>query len=282
MNTSFFTIQFCTNQPIINGSCRIINNIIFSLLNSLAKTFALKFFFLEIQLFLVLIVSSPASAQQNKDSAFRQTSIQNLIRLYHSGIGHQAHLYNGPLYPPYDRPFTEGHQYFLNDSFNTGDVFYDGLLYTGQPLKYDVIRDELVLLHYNQAYPINLLKEKVAWFSFAGHFFIKITADTSLNFPGDGFYDQLFVSKEIQFLAKRRKLIQEMSSRATIETRPYNRVSYFIVKDGKYHTLRNKKTLMNLMRDKKNEVQEFIKRNGLRFKTSFEEDVRKTVQFYAN
>lgn len=230
--------------------------------------------------FAVLVASYTGLAQQTPDSSFREAAIKNLIRFYDTTIGKQSHLYNGPLYEPYPRPFTEGHQFFLEDFFRIGSVFYDGLKYDSIPLKYDLIRDELLLEHYNQVFAVNLLKEKVEAFSFSQHSFIKIIGDKKINFPGDGFYDQLYSSPAIQFLAKRKKFIQETPRTITFERETYQRTYYYILKDGRYYDIKNKKSLMNLLRDKKKEMQQFIKNNSLRFKENFEEDVKQAIRYY--
>ena len=104
------------------------------------------------------LFSFTAYGQQTPDTLFRQKAISNLIQLYHTTIGLQAHLYNGPLYVPYPRQFTEGHQFFEIDSFRTGTVFYDGLQYLNVSLKLDIIGDELVMLHSGNNFELNLIK----------------------------------------------------------------------------------------------------------------------------
>ena len=241
----------------------------------------MKYVFCLVLAFFVVVASFRGSAQQVADTSFRQAAVQNLIQFYYVSIDNQAHLYNGPLYDAYPQPFTEGHPYFLADSFYTGSVSYDGLEYVDVPLKYDLIRDELVMLHFRSGSQINLIKEKIDSFSITGHSFIKIEQDSSsINFPGTSFYDQLYSSPAIKYLVKREKNIQEMTERNSIETKVYARTDYYILKNGRYHTVKNKNSLLNVLRDKKNQLQEFIKKNGFRFKANFEAEVLRVVQYY--
>jgi len=193
----------------------------------------------------------------------------------------QAHLYNGPLYPPYPRPFTEGHQFFETDSFRTGAVSYDGLQYLNVRLKLDIIRDELIMLHPGNNFQLNLIKEKIDSFSISGHSFLKMPKDGSVNFvPGPGFYHQLYSSTSITFLVKRKKYIQEMSEISGISVKVYKRDSHFLVKNGLYHSIKNKKSFMSVVKDKRGEMQRFTKNSKLSFKKSFEEDVVKALSYY--
>lgn len=217
--------------------------------------------------------------QQSLDTSFRQKSINNLADFYHTSIGIQAHLYNGPLYELYARAFTEGHQYYVSASYNNGSVSYDGMEYLNVPMKYDIIRDELVILHPN-GFPLNLSKEKVDSFSFPDHRFIKLK---NIKIPGYidsvGYYNILYSSPAISFFIKRRKYIQESSGRSSIETKVYAKNFYYIFKKGIYHQVKNKKSVLELLKDKKQETQHYIKSNKLRFK-SFEQDVLQIVTHY--
>ena len=218
-------------------------------------------------------------AQQFTDTAFRQAAITNVVHFYYSAIGLQARLYNGPFYMPYTRAFTEGHQYFQTDTFKMGNVAYNGLQYHNIPMKYDIIRDELIILHHNGVYPLNLIKEKIDSFSFSGHSFISIKPDSTNNtLPESGFYDNLY-SGDISLLAKRTKYIQETNGN-TIEIKIYGRVHYYIVSKGKYHLIKKKSSLMEVLNDKRSAMQAYIKKNNLRFRKDFENDMIKVVSYY--
>lgn len=236
------------------------------------------------RLFIVFIVllafSSGVAGQQTPDSSFRQKAVVNLIQSYFSTIGLQAHLYNGPLYEIYPTTFTSGHQYFKTDLFENGSVSYDGLLYNNVLLRLDIIREELVMLHPVSKHDVVLIKEKVDSFSFLGFSFINIKNDSSGMGPVPGFYEQLFSSGEIKFLAKRVKYIQETSSQSGIVSKVHDRNHYFMMRNGIVHRITNKNSLINLLKDKRNEMQGFIKNNNLRFKGNFEGDAIKTLRYY--
>ena len=228
-----------------------------------------------------LFVSSFAGeAQQIPDTSFREKALSNLVKYYHAAIGFQAGLYNGPQYDAYPRPFTEGHQFFRTDTFEKGSVVYDGLQYLDVPLKLDIIRDELIMLHPVSGFDINLIKEKIDSFSVAGHSFINIMTNRSDSALKAGFYDQIFSSSALKLLVKRKKYIQERNERASIELLIYGTASYFIQKNGLYYSVRNKKSIINLLKDKRNEIQKFIKANKLKFRKDFEEDAIRTVRYY--
>jgi hypothetical protein len=230
-------------------------------------------------LFAILTLSLSSAGQQVSDTSFRQKSLSNVIQFYYSAIGLQAHLYNAPLYEPYPRAFTDGHQFFKTAAFSNEMVFYDGLQYFNIPLQYDIIRDEVIMVYPIGNYFLNLIKEKIDSFSLFNHSFIKIKTNGNISAPAAGFYEQLYSSPAISFFAKRTKLIQEVSGRSSIDTRVFDRSHYYIKKDNGYHTVKNKNSLMDLLKDKKTEMQQYIKENKLRFK-NFEADVLQTLRYY--
>jgi hypothetical protein len=230
-------------------------------------------------LFLLLGIYLPVSGQGVADTSFRQKAIENLIGFYRTSIGLQAHLYNGPLYEPYIRSFISGHQFFNIDSITKGSVTYDGLGYYNISMRYDLVRDEVIIQHPN-GFAINLIKQKLDSFSLFDQQFVKIeNVKGAGGLDSTGYYQQLYSSPAISLLAKRKKFLQEVIGRTSIETSIYSRDFYYIVKDGNYYPIKNKKALLEILKDKKSETQQYIKRNRLRFR-EFEKDVLETVSYY--
>jgi hypothetical protein len=226
-----------------------------------------------------LTTSTSVFCQKVVDTSFRQKSINNLTDFYRSSIGLQAHLYNGPLYEQYTRRFYDGHQYYVSDSITKGFVSYDGMGYSDIRMQYDMIRDELIISHPN-GFAINLIKEKVDSFRLFDHLFVKLE---NLKIPGSqnfiGYYEKVYSSPSISFLVARRKYTEEITERTTVESKVYAKNFYYIVRDGVYHQVKNKKSVLELFKDKKQETQQYIKKNGLRFK-EFEQDVLQLVSYF--
>ena len=230
-------------------------------------------------LFLSIGNYPPAFSQGVADTSFRQKAIENLIGLYRTSIGLQAGLYNGPLYEPYTRQFVSGHQFFNIDSSTKGSVTYDGLGYYNIPMRYDIVRDEIIIWHPN-GFPVNLIKQKLDSFTLFDQRFIKIeNIKGAAGLDSIGYYQQLYSSPDISVFVKRKKLLQEVTGRTSIETSIYSRDFYYILKDGNYYPIKNRKALLEILKDKKSETQQYIKRNKLRFK-EFEKDVLETVSYY--
>ncbi len=149
------------------------------------------------------------------DSLRLQNSIAQAFALYQQTTGAQSHLYNGWEYVEYDA-HIEGHQFFETDYMEEGSVRYDGVLYTQVPMLYDLVKDQLVIEHYNSADRIILIGEKVREFHFLRHTFVWLVADSSReNTIRSGFYDQLYNGR-VKVFAKRVKIINEEIVQTTL------------------------------------------------------------------
>jgi len=230
--------------------------------------------------FFLHAVATPLHAQNvPSDTSFRQASINKLVALYHTSVGPASNLYNGTQYEFYPFPFQESHPYFETSSFTSGTVTYSGVTYTGVPLLYDIVRDELVLLHYDSIHRVSLVNENTASFSLAGHHFIRIERDSTQKVLPAGFYDELHQG-QVSFLVKRTKDLEEVIDNRNVVSRVVYKKRYFVLNGGAYYAVKNKKALLRLFKDKKNEIQQFIKQDKISFKRNEEMAMKSVVAYY--
>lgn len=213
------------------------------------------------------------------DSSFRQAAISNVISFYHRSVGNASNLYNGTEYDVYQFPFIENHQYFGASSFIRGNVQYNEVLYTNVPLRYDIVRDELVLLHYDSIHNISLVKEKVAFFTIGENNFVCIVQDSLQRLLSTGFYQQLHAGK-VSLLQKHVKRLEEIIDQQAVFSRIFYRKFFYLQKDGAYYAVKNKKDLLRLLQDKKSELQKYIKQEKLNFKRDASGAMTKLVAHY--
>lgn len=229
--------------------------------------------------YFLLVFFLPGFSQNTTDTSFRQKAINNTVGFYRASIGLQAPIYNAPIYEGFPWSFSSGHQFYHSDSVYMGSLNYDGLEYNNISMHYDLINDELIILHPN-GFRLELIKQNVNSFVINDEKFIRLK---QVLFPGSldsiSYYHQLFSSRSISFLAKRVKTIQETAGRQSVERAVFSKNFYYILKDGVYYSIKNKKSLLEVLKDKKQEVQQFIKHKKLRFK-QFEQDALQTVSYY--
>jgi hypothetical protein len=219
-------------------------------------------------LILLLIVFGflPLSAicQQAADSSDRLL-IQHALRFFYKSIGENSLLYSGKEYLPYEFP-TEGHAYLDADQMQAGSVAYEGILYSGIPVQYDLQRDLLIIKYYNPVFRISLFTDRVDSFSVANHHFIRLAPDTLTSRQiTPGFYEVLYNRKTI-ILAKRKKVIEETVTVDKIRRRFLQKDIYYINLNGNYILVKNKANMLDAFSTKKKEISRYLKRNKLRFR----------------
>jgi len=213
------------------------------------------------------------------DSLLSRQSIQNAIEVYYKSIGENAHLYNGSEYVP-NNFVNSKNPYFEPLSSQQSIICYDGTVYNNVLLIYDIHREEVIINRYGQRFMIKLAREKIDWFSFPGHNFIRIVRDSSSKtLPGTGFYEKLY-SGTVSVLAKRKKKIEETINSAGISTQFSGDDHIYIRKDGVYYPVRNKKSTLQVFRDSKKDIRRLLRKNKIKFKPDLEFGIVKAAQYY--
>lgn len=204
----------------------------------------------------------------------------NMANIYNKTVIEQSRLYNGPAFIQY--PFRGVTNANFKDSvgFNNGTVNYDGIVYTHVPLIYNIDRDVLVSYLFNGFSMYTLLSEKVSAFDLLDHHFIRLLAD--FNSPSEtGFYDELYHDK-LWLLARRTKNIQEETEERTVKKYFVPKTYYYLkLKNGTtYYDVHNQGRFLNVLKDKKGELKQYLKNNKIRFKDDPEHAMVMLATYY--
>jgi hypothetical protein len=238
--------------------------------------FALPAVFLSVFFFL----SGGASAQsQQEDSIFYQAALSHTISVYYSQLGDQSQLYNGSLYPGYDFKFREGSPYFLTDKFTGGSVVYDGILFDSLSLLYDDLKR--VLVSKSDGFVLQFVSERISEFTVSGHHFVRLKADsTNQGLSETGFYEILYpgrsrVLKETFKKTREVPSIYEGLLHYVDET-----TDYFIRTANGYKPANSKGEILQVFKDHKKEVQQYMKKNKLKFRSDKENTLIEVAGYY--
>jgi hypothetical protein len=221
-------------------------------------------------LFSFFLTEKAFGQQAQNDNGSLHASIDQNVSDFYIAIGQESRLYNGTEYHPYP-PTIKGTPYFPLDAqtWATGEVTYDGILYKGVPMMYDIVKDEVVALLYNHFSMYTLIDERVQDFSFSGHHFVRINADSLINDKSGistGFYDQIYSGK-IELLAKWSKTIQETTSNSTtLESYFADTHDYYLRKGNTWYKVNSQSAFLNALKDRKATLQQYLKSNKMKFK----------------
>ena len=216
--------------------------------------------------YILLIYAIPqnTSAQVTADDSSLFKAGSKPIEVYYQALGEQSPIYTGSEYIESPIPLQEGHVFFETNVFVKGTVYLDGMLFTGVPIMYDIVKDQLIIQHYTHLFKINIPLERVEYFILSGHTFVRLLPDSS-NAIKAGFYDRLYNGK-IMLLAKREKTIKEGYVNVQLNNAILQKTIYYIKKDGHYHIIKNMRSLLSVLKNKKKEIQQYLNSNKIKFK----------------
>jgi hypothetical protein len=215
------------------------------------------------------------------DTDLHESMLENAVVSYYNATNDQSRLYNGPQYSFYD-PAVKGNAYlFDNNSFTLGSIEYDGFSFKSVPMMYDIFKDYVVLLLPDKSAKISLLSERVQNFDWLDHHFVYINTDTLSKNKGvaTGFYDQVYKGK-IELLVKRSKNIKNSSGPSGAESSFTAKNDIYIKKDGIYSHVNSQASLLNTLKDKKEELKLYIHNNQIQFDSDQEQAMIKVAAYY--
>ncbi len=170
-------------------------------------------------------------------------------------------LYNGRAWRN-TTTAIKGDPYLFTKEFMTGSVTISGKTFANNRLLYDILKDEVIILS-DKNFILQLNKELMQGFTLTFndrlYRFVKVTGDTisSLN----GYVNELY-NGDCKVYVKYRKVIAE---RVVEDKYDGFLQSYkiLIVKNGMPHQVKNKKQLIDVFADMKQQITAYIKSNRL-------------------
>lgn len=203
------------------------------------------------------------------DSSQLAVAAAGLAQHYAAGRGNESRLYNGVEYLHYAKRYLQGHPFFDSAEAQPATVHYDGATYRDVLLRYDLVRDQLVIKAPLGALLLRLVNEKVTYFTLAGHSFVHLRVDSAGRADDlpvrTGFYD-LLVDGRTQLLASRRKEIQERSTLDGMEGEINEKNDYFLAQGGRYYQVGNVNSVLALFPERKAALRKYSRAQKLRFR----------------
>jgi hypothetical protein len=228
---------------------------------------------------LFFLTGSLCAQQGYTDTSLLSPGIRHLRQVYDAQRGDESAVYNGIQHFPYS-PAIEGIGYFRSTDWQKGSVVYEDILYTNIFMKYDEVKEELVVTPDEKGgLFVSLFSPRVKEFSFSGVKFIR------LGMPGDGtslpegFYRQLAAGKVTAFV-RVTKTIREIIEGTTITRKFEDKIRYYVLADGMYTPVRNTSDLLDAMKGHRKEIQRFLGDQKLKYRKNPEQTITAAVKFY--
>ena len=207
----------------------------------------------------LLCLGCNALHAQNQDHT--DTSIN---AAYNKKIAASGDLYYGIEHLGYQQQMN-GTPYFENSEWHKGSVTYNNVLYKDLQLKYDMLTDQLIVLHPNNIFAVTLVSERVQSFTLDHHEFVYVPPSNKAGFRQSGFY-QLMVAGKLSVLARRVKSIEEKTSVNGIERNVVLKEQFYAVKDGVAYPVSGEESVMSLLGELARQVRIQLRTREIKFR----------------
>ena len=230
-------------------------------------------------LFFAFLFTNHISYAQVADSSLSVKNVINLpVNQYREATAISQNLYNGRLYYVYDARQDE-HQFFESRKWTKGVIYYDGQRYDSIQMLYDIVRDEVVIKHFNGD---NLLLQpaKVKYFNLMNHSYERLISGEEIE-PSmrTGFYDLLY-GGNTKALVRRTKQRQEKIVDKRVITLFPQKNFYYIRKDGHFHSVYSKKAVLSLFPEHQKILRKSLRDDKIKFRKDRENAIARIVALY--
>ncbi|HJS53085.1 MAG TPA: hypothetical protein VJ765_01035 [Chitinophagaceae bacterium] len=198
--------------------------------------------------------------------------------IYYLQRGNEAAIYSGILHYRYSSDIG-GIAYYRSENWQRGEVIYENTLYKNVLMKYDLVKDQLIVISNDTSgVSIGLFSPRVKQFFLSGSTFIRVDNNNGGSLQS-GFYRQLAVGKVIAF-ARVKKIISEKIIDNKVARNFDENIKYYVLKEEKYFHIQNKNDLLTALKDHKKEIQGFMKKNKFKYRKEPEKTIVSLVDFF--
>jgi hypothetical protein len=227
---------------------------------------------------LVLLIGAipfSSSAQQEGDKGGSFPSDDSARMVYQRVSGPDIPLYTGQEYIPNGRR-TKGFPFFQSNDPLPGSLDYNDAFYHNLDIQYDLVLDGVVISNFTGDGRIELVRDKLRHFSLGGYFFVYLSPSQSPIKAG--YYAQLYKGGVSAFGRYEKRLVYP----SNLEDQPrYDDYHYYYVeKGGSYYEVGSKGALLDLFRDKKDQLKKYIRGNRINFSRDWEAALVKIAAYY--
>ena len=174
-------------------------------------------------------------------------------------------VFRGELAEKYNFPI-DGTVYAYSDEFETGEVVFNGKLYTGLMMNLNAHRDELQVAIGSTGERMALRRELVGDFIVGKRKYTSLCGERAVKGLQQGYY-QVLHRGDGMLLKRIHKTVSDRIESFTRQTVKVftTKHRYYLVKDGKVYTIKNERGLAKFYRQDKDRIKDYVKRkHGMR------------------
>ncbi len=206
------------------------------------------------------------------------------INYFKRGVNENALLYSGNEYVEFVsleslHQNINGTPFFMTDSLVDGMVSYGGVSYT-LPVKFQLLDQKVLINHPVTHTLIELFNERVDYFSIGKHQFYKIPTGLVKLTNSKQIYAERLLEGQISFWKLHDKILKP-TKKAEEQTATYTNYDQFAIeRSGIWTKIKSEKDVFSFCADKKQQVQDYVKKEAVDFIQNFEFATIKVLKYY--
>ncbi len=183
-----------------------------------------------------------------------------IVDSYLNRTGKYAEIYNGRIETVYSSVFYSDLPYYVSSDYASGKLVYNGINYPGIEARLDLYKEQLILKSPGDNYSVVVVNDYVDSLYIYNDVFLYLDKEKKGSLK-EGYYCLLY-DGNMQLLHKQSALIdtRDVVHRFNIKNHHY------LLLDGVYHNVSNKKSFIKIFPQYKKEINRFSKEQKLNFK----------------
>ena len=196
---------------------------------------------------------------------------------YMNAVSNHAALFSGNEQQPLKLQLTN-HQYFKTENYVSGRLSYNGVVYPEVWLRWDLYRDELILMS-PVRYSIVLKSEYIDFAEIHGYRIFYLHPDGLAGCPPAGNYILLHSGNHL-LLEKLTNGLNRKANQSSLSSDFYFvlTTTFYLQKDEVYHKIKNRRALLKALDTHRKEMKHFIRDNRFRYQLDSETMVLEVVK----
>ena len=147
-------------------------------------------------------------------------------------------------------------------------------------MKYDIVKDELLVQYFDKVSMISLHSDKVSSFRIFSQPFVRVdTATARINNIPSGFYNQIYKGKSEVLVNRSKETLKSIISSSIRTVILKQRNDLYILKNGKYYRVNSEKSAVSVL-DNMKAVQQPLKQSRIKFRREPEKALVLMVSAY--
>jgi hypothetical protein len=203
---------------------------------------------------------------------------ESLVARYLAAAGEHSPVYTGKIPLSYPAHFSN-YPYLRTHEFTEGTLSYDGIVYPSIRMRLDLYHGRILVSPPGGIHEVILSPERINYAILHGYNVFNLYPDGLKGCPPPGYY-LLLHDANCKVISHPACSMHEISKDGVVTGWFRFSTKYYILKDGAYHAVKSKGSVLKLFPSHRKELSRYINEQGLNFRRNTEKAIVAVVKQY--